>query len=588
MKETNQSLVQDGAISSRPRLHKLTIKNFRAIGMNAVTIDLDEIVILVGPNNAGKSSILRAYEIVMSEGSKSANLTIDDFPSRKIDSKNLPEIELFSIVNSHNSPGQRWIDDSSGEKIVRERWKWHTPGAPKRQGFDTQINDWANEVPWGAANVANSRRPEPHRVDAFENPEEQAEAIVKILESILKEKVKEVTENLEADGNKTEYGSLLEQIRGIQQKIVKESESQIKSVESELTSSINRVFPGYEVSFDAKPEDDLENSISFFKSSPQLLMGPENGFKSDIGRQGSGARRTLLWAALRYITENGYHKTKKKERDSSLERPNVLLIDEPELCLHPSAIREACSVLYDLPKTNKWQVMVTTHSPAFIDLSRDNTTIVRVERTLEGEIQGTTLFRPDKVKLDDDDRRLLKLLNQFDPYVAEFFFGGHSIIVEGDTEYTAFKYVINNEPELFRNTHIIRARGKATVASLVKILNHFNTGYSVLHDSDTPLNKNSGKSAAWGTNNRILQAVEHHPSPEKVKLVCSITNFESAFLSKEVTSEKPYNALMELTRDDVVYQKIRSLLHSLYDHSQKLPEGAMEWDHISQLEEALK
>lgn len=587
--EVKLSIEQGEAIKSRPRLHKLKIKNFRAIGVNPVTIDLDEIVILVGPNNAGKSSILRAYELIMSEGSKNANLTIDDFPNRNINSVNLPEIELFSIVNSHNSPGQRWIKkDSKGEMIVRERWKWHTPGAPTRQGYDTQVNDWVKEVPWGAANVANSRRPEPHRVDAFENPEEQAEAIVKILDSILKEKVKEVTENLEADGNKTEYGSLLEQIRGIQQKIVNESESQINSVELELTGSINRVFPGYVVSFDAKPEEDLENSISFFKKSPQLLMGPEKGFKSDIGRQGSGARRTLLWAALRYITENGYHKTKRKERESSLERPNVLLIDEPELCLHPSAIREACGVLYDLPKTDNWQVMVTTHSPAFIDLSRDNTTIVRVERTMEGEIQGTTLFRPEKVKLDDDDRRLLKLLNQFDPYVAEFFFGGHSIIVEGDTEYTAFKHIINNEPEFFKNIHIIRARGKATIASLVKILNHFNSGYSVLHDSDAPLNKNNGKSAAWGTNNKILHAIEQHPCSDKVKLVCSIRNFEAAFLSKEVTSEKPYNALMELTRDDVVYQKIRTLLHSLYDHSQTLPEGAIEWDDISQLEEALQ
>jgi len=61
--------------------------------------------------------------------------------------------------------------------------------------------------------------------------------------------------------------------------------------------------------------------------SPQLLMGPEKGFKSDIEKRRSRARRTLLWAALRYITENGYHKKSKKERQGSLERSNVLLID---------------------------------------------------------------------------------------------------------------------------------------------------------------------------------------------------------------------------------------------------------------------
>ncbi|WP_198153605.1 AAA family ATPase [Thalassobacillus sp. C254] len=292
MSNKTQSIVNEDIITSRPRLHKLIIKNFRAIGAEPVIIDLDEIVVLVGPNNAGKSSILRAYEVVMSDGSKNSHLTIDDFPNGEIRSEYLPEIELHSIVNDKNSPGQRWIDSSSGIKVVRERWKWDKPGSPNRQGFDNELNDWAYEgVPWGAPNVANSRRPEPHRVDAFENPEDQAAAIVKILESILKEKVQEVTKNLEANGNKTEYGSLLEQIKGIQQKIVKESESQINLVETELTEAIKKVFPGYEVNFDAKPEEDLEKAISFFKSSPQLLMGPENGFKSNIERQGSGARR---------------------------------------------------------------------------------------------------------------------------------------------------------------------------------------------------------------------------------------------------------------------------------------------------------
>jgi predicted ATP-dependent endonuclease of OLD family len=56
-------------LSPRPRLVKLVIKNLRCIGPNPVTIDLDDIVVLVGPNNVGKSSVLKAYELIMSEGS---------------------------------------------------------------------------------------------------------------------------------------------------------------------------------------------------------------------------------------------------------------------------------------------------------------------------------------------------------------------------------------------------------------------------------------------------------------------------------------------------------------------------------------
>jgi putative ATP-dependent endonuclease of OLD family len=151
---------------------------------------------------------------------------------------------------------------------------------------------------------------------------------------------------------------------------------------------------------------------------------------------------------------------KEGKASSAADRPHLLLMDEPEICLHPDAIREARRVLYDLPTTNGWQVMITTHSPIFIDLSRDNTSIARVERLSNGVVEGTTIFRPKKAKLDDDDRVELKLLNLCDPYVAEFFFGGKTVLVEGDTEYTAFRHVISCDPQKYRHVHVVRSRGK--------------------------------------------------------------------------------------------------------------------------------
>jgi putative ATP-dependent endonuclease of the OLD family len=52
--------VPDVPLGPRPRLVKLIIKNFRCIGASPVTIELDDIVVLVGPNNVGKSSVLKA------------------------------------------------------------------------------------------------------------------------------------------------------------------------------------------------------------------------------------------------------------------------------------------------------------------------------------------------------------------------------------------------------------------------------------------------------------------------------------------------------------------------------------------------
>jgi ABC-type branched-subunit amino acid transport system ATPase component len=85
-------------LGPRPRLVKLIIKNFRCIGPTPVTIDLDDIVVLVGPNNVGKSSVLKAYEGgVLSIGQRIRNLgvkTKKPIPSMLIDGVSIaPESE---------------------------------------------------------------------------------------------------------------------------------------------------------------------------------------------------------------------------------------------------------------------------------------------------------------------------------------------------------------------------------------------------------------------------------------------------------------------------------------------------------------
>ncbi|MGN6396550.1 MAG: ATP-dependent nuclease [Mucilaginibacter sp.] len=564
---------------SRPRLSKLIIKNFRAIGTHPVEIELDDIVVLVGGNNVGKSTILKAYEIAMYQGSNNGMLTIDDFPRGEV-TQDYPEIEIQTIVYD-NAPGDDWIDwMSNGEGLVREKFTWFEPNkASKRQGWDVKAGDWSERVPWGAPNVANSRRPEPHRVDAFDDPMKQAEEIKKLLKKILDDKVK-LHKGFE--GQETAYNVLLSKVEALQKEIVAEAAVEIQQINKDLSELISKVFPSYKVDFDPKSSEGIDKSLSFFKGDAQLMMGPEDGYLSSIETQGSGARRTLLWSALKYISES---KSKKKD-DGTPVRPHLLLLDEPEICLHPNAIREACNVLYNLPN-NHWQVMVTTHSPIFIDLSKDNTTIVKVERkTNDNTIVGTTVYRPNRLKLSTDDKLNLKLLNIFDPYVAEFFFGGRTIIVEGDTEYTAFKYIIQKNPDQYRDIHIVRARGKATIVSLIKVLNQFGANYSILHDSDTKRTIGDRANPAWAVNESILKEVNNRPEGIQVRLLSSITTFEVAYFNEVAKAEKPYNALRQLTTNDQFFDKVEQLLNCLIDYEQTLPVNCIEWKSIEELEAA--
>lgn len=574
------SLTSEDPTVSRPRLHKLIVKNFRGIGSNPVEIELDEIVVLVGPNNAGKSSILRAYEVVMRHGSSEGKLQIDDFPNGVVEANSLPEIELQTIIYD-NAPGERWIHTTpDGEYLIRENWIWSSPNTnPQRRGFDVQKNDWDEQVPWGAPSVANSRRPMPHRIEAFTSPDVQAKEIADLLLNMLKDKLK-ATKATGEEGSKSDYEKLIESIGTLQKSVVASAKDEIERIEDEISSLLEKVFPKHQIKLDAKPETDVEKSFTPFKASPDLLMGPKDGYLSKVAQQGSGARRTLLWAALRYLADS-------KIASGENSRPNVLLLDEPEICLHPSAIREARKVLYELPKTNNWQVMITTHSPVFIDLSKDNTTVVRVERRSDNSIAGTTLYRPSRSKLDDDDRANLKALNACDPYVNEFFFGSGSVVVEGDTEYTSFALVKDLFPEKYRDVHVIRARGKGIIITLLKVLNQFSTSYGVLHDSDKPLTDKGKANPAWGMNKSILAGVMSASNPADIRHLACVANFEDAMFDEEVKSEKPYNALVKISSNAALQEKVCLLLDALIDSNVTPPDGCLRWKSIEELEKAV-
>jgi putative ATP-dependent endonuclease of the OLD family len=243
-----------------------------------------------------------------------------------------------------------------------------------------------------------------------------------------------------------------------------------------------------------------------------------------------------------------------------------------------------------LPQSGKWQVIVTTHSPVFIDLARDNTSIVRVERKLDGKTFGTTIYRPKKAKLSDDEREHLKLLNLYDPYVAEFFFGGRTILVEGDTEFSAFQYVISKEPDTFKDIHVVRARGKATIRSLCKILNQFGKPYAILHDSDSPKTIRKGAqitNPAWTLNEKIRENIEDQIKAQQVVLIASIPNFEIAYFGEEVKSDKPFNAWNRVKTDPLAYAKAAKLLKALAGYSTDLPTNALAWTSLEELEKAV-
>lgn len=595
-----------------PSIKKLKIKNFGCIGSEPVELDIDKIVVLVGPNNAGKSTILKAYEAV----TDCLKLEQDDFHNRQVSAEDHPEIEVHSVAVEENKPGDEWCSNQGdGTFLVKERWKWTaTNRDPERVGYNFTLGRWAQDsdqekMPWGMNNVAKARRPKPHRVNTFDDPEIQSKAITSLLKSLLEDSIKNIKDNEEDD--KTKYETLVESLKSLRDSSKVTQQESIADLEGSANGIISKIFPSHELKISA-PESSAPIKIDLLGNEFSIEMGPIGGLTFPLEKQGSGSRRTALWTILKLLADNGVRAKNAGPKAKSHHEPvgpntaHVLLLDEPEVSLHPSATEIARDVLYSLPENENWQIMVSTHSPSFIDLTKDHTTIIRVDKSQDNQIKTTTLFKPESAQLEVDDKENLKLINLFDSHISEAFFGGKILVVEGDTEYSAFNYIKNKQLEsgddTYHDLNIIRARGKVTVASMMKVLNHFGKKYYALHDTDVPTveskrknkelsvdgaivyDKFTMKNPAWTNNEKILDQMT-----EQSRVVASVINFEDAYFDETIGSDKPENCINHIKEEPDMYAKIKGLLDGILEINESpLPEGALTWSDISELNDAVQ
>lgn len=591
------------------KLEKLVIQNFRSIGEQPVTIDLDDIVILVGGNNFGKSTILKAYSVAVN----SEKLEKEDFHNNITnDPRNKPTIELYTICSGEDRPGEHFrapldggLDDESPVR-VREKFVWEkVKEAPKRLGFRVDLDrypetdDPTPHQPWATDNASRKKRPKAHLIGTFDNPDTQSDSIKSILvDVLLEQKIRE----FEPTDETSSFATLYDQINSLKTEFVSATKTALDEIADDISDYASKIVPNHRLKISLSEDDVSESNLKIFDAKEVEVNFGKGEQMFPVSNHGSGARRTLLWAVLKKIAELGYEPQEKGKKYKELGniKSHLLLLDEPELSLHPNACRETRDMLYDIAESNdNWQIMLTTHSPSFIDLTRDHTKIIRVENSGEN-IVATTIFKPDEIEFTEDESESLKLFNLLNPQVMEFFFGGKVLLVEGDTEYCAFGKIVNDEKLSgncqFDDLLILRCGGKVQVSMFMKILNHFKKQYYVLHDIDSMqilknrwMNQEGGgkqkvlrveANPAWTNNSKI-----HAEMSEFSNVYASVINFETAYFGTGINSGKPENAL-NMLRDSNVYQVVKDLLTAiLNDDVDMLPSGAIKWNEIAEIQD---
>ena len=528
------------------KLSALLISNFKGIS-EEIKILIDNIVVLVGPNNSCKSTILDAYEAYVSMGS---SLTLDFFHCRDT-TRPIVITGIFNDVTQDDidTLGQEWYIENDPEfgNCAKFQIRWETPDENGvKFSFSNKTNDWKKGGAGGWNTLLQSRLPVPIRL----NPNDDYDALEKVVKDLAS---KNAAKQLKDD--KSKVAGIISEIEKLAKEVDKEISGSIGQLSLKIETELNKLFQGATVSFETgvgkfKAEEAIKDGSKFFIRT--------SNHPASLEHQGSGIKRAFLWSAINALCSEGMYK--KGTKIVQNEVPKVLLIDEPEINLHPSIIRAARKAIYALADMAGWQVICTTHSPVFIDLTQNHTTLIKVSNTQK----GVFYFQTDKAQFNKDERDNLKMLNRCCPTVNEFFFYENSILVEGDTEYLAYQYIIEKSG-LEGNYCVINCRGKANIPTFIKIFNQFNANAIAVHDLDTKLRKDNRANAMWTINLNIRTLAD--TTNGRVKTVVHNPDFEGFYLNESPSKDKPYNLFTHLTSDDFEtdykYKKLRESLANI-------------------------
>lgn len=519
------------------RLRELEIKNFGCVGNDSLKVVIDDIIVLIGPNNVGKTTILNAYEAFETGGP----LTIERFHEN--DLTNTIEIAgIFSDISDDDKGliGEKWLfTHEEYDTCIKYKYDWLRDGEKgQKYSWNENDKDWIKGGMGGWDSKIQSCIPTSLKVNPLDSSEVLEKNIIEILTNAIKESTK---------GEDSKIKGLIDSLNEIAEEIKGEIEEELSLTTSDVEDSIKDIFPNYKILL--KPQAGKFEAEKIIAAGSHIRIKHGDGNEYPLEFQGAGLQRTFLWSAIKSLAEVGKYKKGKKEING--EKPKILLIEEPESFLHPPAIREVREALYKIAELENWQIMITTHSPIFIDVSKPHTTIIRIDKD---SVEKTKIFSTDKANFTDDDKDRLKMVRACNPSVNEFFFSNKVLLVEGDTEQSIFNELKNKHGEC-RDLQIVNCYGKANIPTFQKILNHFKVNYIVMHDVDCPKSKRKGswiRNAMWTMNEKIFNESKISEGCNNI-IIANMPDFEMQFFGYLQKGDKPYSALKKIT--DLDFQK---------------------------------
>lgn len=559
------------------KLYGIRIHNFRSI-IDA-DIKVEEYTLLVGPNNAGKSSILNAVRTFYDD----AKWAKDDFP--KVGAEDDEAWVQLSFVLSDDEWANLKDDYKVGvpEKSLTVRRYFLAKDRVK----SGQSNIYAvtgekidENLFYGAKNVGTAKVGDVIYVPALTRPEDQTKMsgpspLRDVLNFVLKKVV----------SKSPSYKSLATALEELNEEARKEA-----GFFSEVSTPLNNAIASWNVQIDLsvnniEPEDISKNLVRLAFVDKSL-----GGDGLDLSKYGHGFQRTMIYELIKLAPSfREEKKAGKKEFDPKL---TLILFEEPEAFLHPSQQDNMAYHLRRLAEGVEQQVIVTTHSAIFAGkAAQEIKQLVRVQR----ENGVTQTFQPNAgavQALFEQGGALLDALNAYvaDPNISQdrkararqliadppaediavqeesfrfqlwldserssAFFADKVLLVEGATEKALFNYLLATKwHDLTKHRIcIVDVFGKFNFHRFMALFDTYGIPHGVLLDDDDENEHHSAinELVARSKNSKTLA------DPVKFPKCCE------AFLGLPISrnDRKPIEILKALTQDTIAEERMTAL-----------------------------
>ena len=455
---------------------EISLQNFRSC-ISAAFL-LSEFTPLVGYNNGGKSNLLSSIRWLL----KPYSLSTTDFydvESPVIISCTIvgitPEL-LDSLEDTHRNRIQPFCTDGT----LGIRRTQASPGqSVKSIVLDVRnpsVSDEDSENAWfsnptGIDAAIKVLFPEPIEIGAMEDATED---IGKSKSgTTIGKLIAEIMEPVEQ-----QHGTQIRQaLDGIRQRLEAEGTQrapELNQFDEGANDKLKDIFPGIKIRLHV-PTPEFR---ALFKDGTIKVFEEDEACGRDISQVGHGAQRSIQMALVRYLAEM------KVSGDAQFAARTLLLIDEPELYLHPQAIEQVRLALKTLAGQG-YQVIFATHSPLMIDTEDIGNTLIickTFERGTHTRKRLTDAITETMSDAPSQARILFELGNS-----SKILFSDRVLIAEGPTEEKLLPDIfhrIKGYTLSARKLALVGIGGSGNMAKVMQILDAIGIPAKALVDLD--------------------------------------------------------------------------------------------------------